>query len=106
MNLCRLALALGAAVPFAAHASDQAPLMRRYPGYPPGDYGYQPQARQGRLCSIPLAGGISYDARITRFCSFSPEFFYTWHQVPNGTAYADDVSSVYGLRLNLTWYLH
>ena len=207
MNLCRLAFALGAAVPFAAHASDQAPLMRRYPGYPPGDYGYQPQARQGLLLSIglgggsmylsnvsptrigagdidfrlgyglsdrfqmfmdfsadegstydgtsvgswawtmrgqtvligdragnglnvnfgvgfggltydsgyarassptglALAGGISYDARITRFCSFSPEFFYTWHQVPNGTAYADDVSSVYGLRLNLTWYLH
>ena len=207
MNLCRLALALGAAVPFAAHASDQAPLMRRYPGYPPGDYGYQPQARQGLLLSIglgggsmylsnvsptrigagdidfrlgyglsdrfqmfmdfsadegstydgtsvgswawtmrgqtvligdragnglnvnfgvgfggltydsgyarassptglALAGGISYDARITRFCAFSPEFFYTWHQVPNGTAYADDVSSVYGLRLNLTWYLH
>ena len=57
MNLCRLALALGAAVPFAAHASDQAPLMRRYPGYPPGDYGYQPQARQGLLLSIGLGGG-------------------------------------------------
>lgn len=55
---------------------------------------------------LALAGGISYDARITPFMAFSPEFFYTWHQVPNGTPYADDVSSVYGLRLNLTWYLH
>jgi len=66
------------------------------------------RAGSGRTCptGFALAGGISYDARITRFCSFSPEFFYTWHQVPNATAYADDVSSVYGLRLSLTWYLH
>ena len=67
------------------------------------DSGY---ARASSPTGLALAGGISYDARITRFCAFSPEFFYTWHQVPNGTAYADDVSSVYGLRLNLTWYLH
>ncbi|MCA1828224.1 MAG: hypothetical protein ABR567_12750 [Myxococcales bacterium] len=55
---------------------------------------------------LALAGGISYDARIAPNLAFSPEFFYTWHQVPNGTIYADDVSSVYGLRLSLTWYLH
>ena len=60
-----------------------------------------------QLCptGLALAGGISYDARITPWCSFSPEFFYTWHQVPNGSPYADDVSSIYGLRLNLVWYL-
>ena len=55
---------------------------------------------------LALAGGISYDARITPWCSFSPEFFVTWHQVPNAPGYADDVSSVYGVRLNLLWYLH
>ena len=45
------------------------------------DSGY---ARASSPTGLALAGGISYDARITRFCAFSPEFFYTWHQVPNG----------------------
>jgi hypothetical protein len=51
-----------------------------------------------------LAGGISYDARISPLVLFSPEFFVTWHQVPNAPGYADDVSSIYGVRLNLLWY--
>jgi hypothetical protein len=68
------------------------------------DYGYY--GRGSTPTGLALAGGLSYDARITPNLAFSPEFFYTWHQVPNGTAYADDVASVYGLRLNLTWYLH
>ena len=55
---------------------------------------------------MPCHGSTHGAVGTRRFCAFSPEFFYTWHQVPNGTAYADDVSSVYGLRLNLTWYLH
>ena len=67
------------------------------------DAGYD---RASGPTGLALAGGISYDARITPWCSFSPEFFYTWHQVPNGSPYADDVSSIYGLRLNLVWYLH
>ena len=53
-----------------------------------------------------LAGGLSYDARITPNFSLSPEFFFTWHQVPNLPGYPDDVASIYGVRLNLLWYLH
>lgn len=53
-----------------------------------------------------LAGGLSYDARITPWFALSPEFFVTWHQVPNLPGFPDDVSSVYGVRLNLLWYLH
>ena len=53
-----------------------------------------------------LAGGLSYDARITPWLCFSPEFFVTWHQVPNPPGIPDDVSSIYGVRLNLLWYLH
>src|SRR5213075_1080079 len=64
------------------------------------DAGY---ARATSPTGLALGGGVSYDARVTPFMSFSPEFFWTWHQVPNGTQYADDVSSIYGLRLNLTW---
>jgi hypothetical protein len=53
-----------------------------------------------------LAGGLSYDARIAPNFSLSPEFFVTWHQVPNLPGIPDDVSSMYGVRLNLLWYLH
>ena len=55
---------------------------------------------------LALAGGLSYDARITPWFSFSPEFFYTWHQVPNPPGFPDDVTQVYGVRLNFLWYLH
>jgi hypothetical protein len=53
-----------------------------------------------------LAGGLSYDARITPSLSLSPEFFVTWHQIPNVPGVPDDVSSIYGVRFNLLWYLH
>jgi hypothetical protein len=53
-----------------------------------------------------LAGGLSYDARITPWFALSPEFFVTWHQIPNPPGIPDDVSSIYGVRLNLLWYLH
>ena len=52
-----------------------------------------------------LAGGLSYDARLTPWFSVSPEFFVTWHQIPNLPGTPDDVSSMYGVRLNLLWYL-
>lgn len=55
---------------------------------------------------LALGGGISYDARLTPWFSFSPEFFVNWHQVPNSPGYAADVSSIYGLRINFLWYLH
>jgi hypothetical protein len=53
-----------------------------------------------------LAGGLSYDARLSPWFAFSPEFFFTWHEVPNGPGYANDVASIYGLRINFLWYLH
>ncbi|HZX97688.1 MAG TPA: hypothetical protein VFE90_24440 [Myxococcales bacterium] len=53
-----------------------------------------------------LAGGLSYDARVTPWFAVSPEFFVTWHEVPNLPGVADDVSSIYGVRVNLLWYLH
>ncbi|HEY6909227.1 MAG TPA: hypothetical protein VI356_07655 [Myxococcales bacterium] len=53
-----------------------------------------------------LAGGLSYDARITPWFAVSPEFFVTWHAVPNLPGIPDDASSIYGIRLNLVWYLH
>ncbi len=54
---------------------------------------------------LALAGGLSYDARLTPWFSLSPEFFYTWHEIPAG-ALGRDVASVYGLRMNFLWYLH
>ncbi|MGZ6141930.1 MAG: hypothetical protein ACXWLM_01270, partial [Myxococcales bacterium] len=54
---------------------------------------------------LAIGGGISYDARITRFCSFSPEFFFTWHGVPNAPGVPDDVATTYGIRFSLLWYL-
>lgn len=53
-----------------------------------------------------LAGGLSYDARVAPNFSISPEFFVTWHQIPNLPGTPDDVASIYGVRLNLLWYLH
>ena len=54
---------------------------------------------------LALAGGISYDARVTPWFSLSPEFFVNWHEIPNNPGFASDVSSTYGLRLNFLWYL-
>lgn len=55
---------------------------------------------------LALAGGLSYDARVTPWFALSPEFFVTWHAIPNLPGLPQDVSSVYGLRLNFLWYLH
>jgi hypothetical protein len=67
------------------------------------DTGYSD--RSGPI-GFALAGGLSYDARITPWFAISPEFFVTWHQVPNVPGIPDDVASIYGVRLNLLWYLH
>ena len=67
------------------------------------DTGY---ADRSSPTGFALAGGLSYDARLTPWCAISPEFFVTWHQIPNVPGVADDVSSIYGVRLNLLWYLH
>jgi hypothetical protein len=73
-----------------------------------GGLTYNPSVvgRSSGPTGLALAGGISYDARITPWCSFSPELFVTWHQVPMLPGNADGVSSIYGVRLNLLWYLH
>ena len=55
---------------------------------------------------LALAGGLSYDARIGRSFSLSPEFFATWHQVPNGAGRANDIASAVGVRINFLWYLY
>ncbi|MFN2547035.1 MAG: hypothetical protein ABR567_06375 [Myxococcales bacterium] len=55
---------------------------------------------------LALAGGISYDARVSPWFALSPEFFVTWHAIPNGPGRPQDVASVYGVRLNFLWYLH
>src|SRR4029077_11338121 len=62
--------------------------------------------RDNSPTGLALAGGISYDARLSPWFSLSPEFFGTWHQVPNGSGYPQDVASIYGLRINFLWYLH
>jgi len=54
---------------------------------------------------LALAGGLSYDARLTPFFSLSPEFFVNWHEIPNRPGLMQDVSSIYGVRLNFLWYL-
>src|SRR5207237_5228273 len=62
--------------------------------------------RSSSPAGFALAGGLSYDARLTPWFAISPEFFVTWHQIPNPPGTPDDVSSIYGVRLNLLWYLH
>jgi hypothetical protein len=54
---------------------------------------------------LALAGGLSYDARISPWFSLSPELFYTWHAIPDVPG-AHDVASMYGVRVNFLWYLH
>jgi hypothetical protein len=54
---------------------------------------------------LALAGGLSYDARISPRFALSPEFFVAWHAVPNRPGLPQDVSSIYGMRINFLWYL-
>jgi hypothetical protein len=54
---------------------------------------------------LAVAGGLSYDARISPWFAISPEFFYTWHAIPTEPG-AHEVTNVYGLRVNFLWYLH
>jgi hypothetical protein len=55
---------------------------------------------------LALAGGLSYDARVSPWFALSPEFFVTWHAIPNGAGRPQDVASLYGIRLNFLWYIH
>ena len=66
--------------------------------------GYYDQASSPS--GLALAGGISYDARVSPWFALSPEFFVTWHAIPNGPHLPQDVASLYGVRLNFVWYLH
>jgi hypothetical protein len=62
-------------------------------------------ATESSPTGLALVGGLSYDARVSHFFSLSPEFFVTWHAIPNRPGLAQDVASSYGLRLNFLWYL-
>jgi hypothetical protein len=62
-------------------------------------YGYSTSS------GLALAGGLSYDARLTPWFSLSPELFVHWHEIPNAPGRPNDVSSVLGARLNFLWYL-
>jgi len=53
---------------------------------------------------LALAGGISFDARLSRWFALSPEIFFQWHAVPNERGRANDVASAVGLQLNFLWY--
>ena len=54
---------------------------------------------------LAVAGGISYDARVTPWFSLSPELFVNWHEIPSRPGFENNVASTYGLRLNFLWYL-
>jgi len=53
---------------------------------------------------VALAAGLSYDARIGRYFSLSPELYATWHQIPNPGSHPSDVASAVGFRINFLWY--
>ena len=67
-------------------------------------YGHD-YASESSPTGLALVGGISYDARLSHFFSLSPEFFVTWHAIPNRPGLAQDIASSYGLRLNFLWYI-
>lgn len=57
-----------------------------------------------RPLGFVVAGGFSYDARLGRYFSLSPELFGTWMTVPNDDR-KQDIATQVGLRLKLLWYL-
>ena len=63
-------------------------------------------SRASSPSGLALAGGLSYDARLSPWFSLSPELFLAWHAIPNVPGYPQDVAAVYGFRLNFLWYLH
>jgi hypothetical protein len=71
-----------------------------------GGITYDTYYRSSSPVGLALAGGLSYDARVTPWFAISPELFVTWHQIPNVPGIADDASSIYGARINFLWYLH
>ncbi|HTO97373.1 MAG TPA: hypothetical protein VMK66_10055 [Myxococcales bacterium] len=62
-------------------------------------YGYSTSS------GLALAGGLSYDIRVTPWFALSPEFFVNWHEIPNPPPQDHDVASIFGARLNFLWYL-
>ena len=59
---------------------------------------------QDKPLGLVVAGGLSYDARLGRYLSLSPELFATWMAVPNDDR-RQDIATQMGLRLKLLWYL-
>ena len=67
------------------------------------DYGYAYDTHSA--AGLAAGGGLSYDARLGRSFRLSPEFFVTWHQVPNDNGRAADIATAVGFRLNFLWYV-
>jgi hypothetical protein len=67
-------------------------------------YGGAPGFESSSPAALALVGGLSYDVRVARQFSLSPELYVTWHPVPNGPGYASDNASTVGVRLNFLWY--
>jgi hypothetical protein len=55
---------------------------------------------------LALAGGLSYDARVSRWFTLSPELFARWTSIPNGSGHPNDHATAFGLRINFLWYVN
>ncbi len=51
-----------------------------------------------------IAGGLSFDFRVTRSFALQPELFFWWHSIPNGPGQDSDYAKAAGLQLNFLWY--
>lgn len=53
---------------------------------------------------LALAGGLSFDFRVSPWFALSPEFIVQWHQVPNEPNFDPDIHRAFGGQLNFVWY--
>ncbi|MBS2021847.1 MAG: hypothetical protein JST92_05515 [Deltaproteobacteria bacterium] len=51
------------------------------------------------------AAGLSFDARVGRYLTLSPELYFSWHALPNNENRPIDIVTEAGIRFNLVWYL-
>jgi hypothetical protein len=51
-----------------------------------------------------VAGGLSFDIRLTPHFALEPEIFYWWHSIPNSYGRDHDISTAVGMQLNFQWY--
>ena len=65
---------------------------------------YQDGSTNESRAGLALVAGLSYDARLGRSFALSPEFFVSWHAVPNGRGRPNDIATAVGVQLNFLWY--